>query len=175
MLDLFNNLSLFFEDAQREFNVREYARLMKITAPTASVMLKDFEKKGLLKSRIDKKYMLFRANNESDLFKDLSSTYWKEKLKSIGLINELNNVFINPLIILFGSLSKIVNTKDSDVDLCIISPVKKEVNLSSYERKLCRSIQLMIFKSFNEIKNKELRDNIINGIVVSGRLSYGLD
>ena len=44
MLKIFNELKPFFEDVYREISVREYAKLTKVSPPTASTILKKYEK-----------------------------------------------------------------------------------------------------------------------------------
>ena len=46
-----NTLKPFFEDPTNEFNVREIARILKITPATASKRLKLLKKQGFLKYR----------------------------------------------------------------------------------------------------------------------------
>ena len=48
MLTIFNNLKPFFEDNYRRISVREYARIIKISPPSASKLLNNLEKEGLL-------------------------------------------------------------------------------------------------------------------------------
>ena len=59
MLKIFNDLEPFIEECYKEIGVREYSRIIKISAPTASKILKNFESEGLLKKRLDKGYLLF--------------------------------------------------------------------------------------------------------------------
>jgi len=167
MLRIFNNLKLFFEDCYGEIGVREYSRLMKISAPTASKLLKDFESEGLLKKRIDRGYLLFKANRESEILKDLSRIYWKEKLKEV--IEYLNEESYNPIIILFGSLAKLESKKNSDIDLVILTKTHKKIDLSKYEKKLGREIQSFFFKSLKDIP-ENLKLNVINGYILKGEL-----
>ncbi len=167
MLKIFNDLSLFIEDCYREIGIREYSRIVGITPPTASKILKKFESEGLLKKREDKRYLLFRANRQSDILKDLSRTYWKQKFK--GLIEYINLEFHSPSIILFGSLAKLETKKDSDIDLAIITNINKRIDIKRYEKFFHREIQLFPFKSLSNI-NKELRINIINSYLIQGEL-----
>jgi len=166
MLKIINDLKPFFEDCYREINVRKYARITKITAPTSSTILKDYYSKGLLKKEKDKGYLLFRANRESKILKDLSRIYWFVKLKKLTdyLSDELNI----KTIILFGSLSKLENTKNSDIDLFLIP--QKKINLQKYEKMFKRKLQIFSHNNINEIKSKELKNNIINGYLIKGRL-----
>lgn len=164
MLNIIDNLNFlkpFFEDCYSELGVREYSKKVKISPPTASNILKKFHSQGLLKMRKERRYLLFRANRENSLLKDLSFLYWKTNLSPIT--NYLINNFLPKSIILFGSLTKLEVIKDSDIDLCIISPIKKEINLKSFEKKYQRKIQIFVFDSVEKI-NKELRSNILKGV-----------
>ena len=167
MLNIINNLKSFIEDCYRRINVREYSRLMKISPPTASKILSEFNKEKLLLIEKDRNYIFYYANKNDKIFIDLSRIYWKIKLNA--LINFLNENLINPTIILFGSLSKAETKEDSDIDLCIIGH-KKELNLKNFENNLKRKIQLFFFSSIEDINNKELANNIINGYILNGRL-----
>ena len=48
MLNIINDLDCFFEDCYRRVNVREYARIKGISPPTASKILTNYQKEGLL-------------------------------------------------------------------------------------------------------------------------------
>lgn len=168
MLRIFNNLKPFFEDCYKEVNVREYARVLRISPPTASKLAGYYSGQGLLKKRVFRNNLLFRANRESDLFIRLSTAYWSLKFKD--LLDYINSSLVSPQIILFGSLSKAETTDKSDIDLAIISIAKKELDLVKYEKALKRKIQLFIFSSFGDIKNLDLKSNILNGVVLSGPL-----
>ena len=167
MLNIINNLKPFIEDCYRRINVREYSRLMKVSPPTASKILSEFNKEELLLIEKDRNYIFYYANKNNKIFTDLSRIYWKDKLNA--LINFLDENLTNPSIVLFGSLSKSETKENSDIDLCVIG-YKKELNLKNFENNLKRKIQLFFFSSIEDIKNKELANNIINGYILNGRL-----
>ena len=167
MLNIINNLKPFIEDCYRRINVREYSRLMKVSPPTASKILSEFNAEELLLIEKDRNYIFYYANKNNKIFTDLSRIYWKTELKA--LINFLDENLTNPSIILFGSLSKAETKIDSDIDICVIGH-KKELNLKNFENNLKRKIQLFFFSSIEDIKNKELSNNIINGYILNGRL-----
>jgi len=166
MLKIINNLYPFIENCYREIGVREYSRIMKITPPTASKLLKELELEGLLKKRIDRGYLLFRANRESSILRDLSKIYWKQKLRKA--VEYLNSKLYDPPIILFGSLTKLETRKNSDIDLAIFTKLKKNIDLKAYEKDLKRKIQLFKFESLSKINSKELKMNLLNSYVVQG-------
>ncbi len=167
MLEIINNLNFFFEDCYRRVNVREYAKLIKISPPTASKLLFSYHKEGLLKKEAYRNYLFFFSNKESKQFIDLSRMYWDIKLKEIVSLIEKKTT--NPTIVLFGSLAKAEVMPNSDIDIAIFS-VKKELNLKNFENILKRKIQLFWFNSLKDIENKELANNIANGYLLTGRL-----
>ena len=166
MLKIINSLHPFIEDCYTEIGVREYSRIMKITPPTASKLLKELELEGLLKKRSDRGYILFRANRESSVLRDLSKIYWKQKIKDV--IGYINSQLYDPTIILFGSLIKLETKKDSDIDLAIFTNINKDINLEKFEKSFKRKIQVFKFKSISNINSKELKMNILNSYIVQG-------
>ena len=166
MLNIINSLKPFFEDCYRRINVREYSRLRKISPPTASKILFELNKEGLLLIEKDRNYIFYYANKNNKIFVDLSRIYWNLRLDN--LVDFLNKTLINPTIILFGSLSKAETKNDSDIDIGIIGH-KKELDIKNFENNLRRKIQLFFFSSIEDIKNKELANNIINGYILKGR------
>jgi hypothetical protein len=167
MLKIINYLKPFFEDCYRRINVREYAKIMHISPPTASKVLSCYNAKNILLKDKYKKYLLFYANKESRDFIDLSRIYWRHSLSD--LMSLMDKKLANPTIILFGSLAKAEVKSDSDVDLAVFAS-KKELDTRIFEKKLKRGIQIFWFNSFGDIKNKELTSNIFNGYVLRGRL-----
>ena len=167
MLNIINSLKPFIEDCYRRINVREYSRLMKISPPTASKILFELNKEGLLLIEKDRNYIFYYANKNNKIFVDLSRIYWNLRLDN--LVNFFNKNLTNPTIILFGSLSKAETKNDSDIDICVIGH-KKELDIKNFENNLKRRIQLFFFSSVEDMKNKELANNIINGYILEGRL-----
>lgn len=102
------------------------------------------------------------------MFIQLSRLYWFEKIRSAGLLNYIEENFINSLVILFGSFSKAEVKKDSDIDLAIFSPTKKKLEFEKFERKLRRSVHVFKFISKGEVSNKNLLNNILTGFIIRG-------
>lgn len=161
MLEIINNLKPFFENCYERISVRQYARLMKISPPTASLLLRGYEKEGLLVKEKDRNYIMFCANKESRNFIMMSRIYWQHRLGSLVKSIDADDI------VLFGSLSKAETKTESDIDLAIFGG--KKINLENFEKEMKREIQAFWFDSLHDA-NKELRNNIINGHVLSGRL-----
>lgn len=168
MLKIINNLKPFFKDNYKKINVREYARITKLSPPTASKLLENYHKQSLLGKEKFKNYIFYSADINGKAFIDLSRIYWNSQLKKIGLIDFLNKKLLHPIIILFGSFAKAEINKNSDIDIAIFTISKNLGNLSRFEQKIKRRIQVFQFKDIESVKNKELLGNILEGYLLSG-------
>ena len=70
MLKIINDLSPFFEDCYRRINVREYAKIMNISPPTASKLLNEYNQEGILKKELYRNFMFFFSDSGSKDFID---------------------------------------------------------------------------------------------------------
>ncbi len=168
MLKIFNDLEPFFRDNYQRINVREYARIRKMSPPSASALLSNLEKEGLLNVEKEKNYIYYHANREDREFIELSRIYWHKIFQKTGLIKYFEKELIEPIIILFGSFSKAEIKKNSDIDLAVFTFSTKKLETAKYEKVLGRKIQIFTFKDKNDIKNKELLNNILNGYKIIG-------
>ncbi len=168
MLNKINNIGIFFEDCYKEWSVREYARAVKISPPTASKILKELEKQKFLNKREDRGFLLFRINRENSVMKHLSQIYWEIKFSEF--LEYLEKKLTPSAIVLFGSLSKLEARKESDIDIAIFSSIKEEINLNKFEKELGREIQILRFECFEKV-NKQLKTPILNGCILRGYLS----
>lgn len=173
MFNEINVVALFFEEPTREFNVREYARLQKISPATASKRLKKLAKQGFLSFRKERIIDLYKANMESTSYTDLKLYYNIRKMRESGIIEAINEFYLKPAVVFFGSGSEGLDTEDSDFDLLIISEKKSELSkLRIYEKKLNRRVQLLVHKSIKEVRNHHLLSNIHKGIVIQGEVKW---
>ena len=166
-------LKHFFEEPEKEFHLREIARLSRLAPSTASKHLSNMAKSELLILRSDKGFSLFRSNTENTVYRDFKLFYNLLKIRNCGLIDFLAEEFNHPkCILLFGSFRKGENSKGSDIDIFIETPSKKETDVSKFEKALGHSIHLLQFSSSEielmKTKNKEMLNSIINGISLYG-------
>jgi predicted nucleotidyltransferase len=166
-------LEYFFEEPEREFHVRELANLARKSPTTISKYLDALKRKGFLLSRNKLNHLLFKANIENRFFKGRKISRNIEKINSSKLIEHLNDKYNHPeAIILFGSFSKGGNTKKSDLDLLVITPIKKELSLEKFEKSIRHKIHIFAYSSTEikkmKTKNKELLNSFINGIIIEG-------
>ncbi len=152
-------LEIFFEYPDRKFTVRELSKMTRI--PRASVHNYLFQLK---------KQRLVTKDNQSAtnlLFKAKKTHYFIEKIIESGLVDFLVKNLNPSCIILFGSIRKGDSVKESDIDIFVESPIKKELILKDFEKKLNHKIQLFV-KSNIQVLNPNLFNNIINGIKLYG-------
>lgn len=160
MLNIFNNLRPFFEDVYREIAVREYARMQKISPPTASNILKGLAKEGILMQRNERNLLLFRANRENSLFRDITLAYWRHLLKMA--FKPLREKLLFRKIVLFGSIAKVENKIDSDIDV-FVDMKYKNVDVSPIEKAVKRKLQLHFSDA---LRNEYLKVNIEKGVEI---------
>jgi predicted nucleotidyltransferase len=162
----------FINEPEKEFHVRELAKLTKKSPTTISKYLKELEKEGMLVSENKLNHLFFKVNTENQKFKDKKLAYNLKYIKDSGLIEYLLEAYNPEAIVLFGSFAKAENIQRSDIDLLVISSTKKEVKLDKYEKKLEHNIQLFVH-SMRDIEtmktsNTKLLNNFINGIKLWG-------
>ncbi len=163
----------FYKEPQREFHIRELAKITKKSPSTVAKYLQKWAKEGLLKEKKQYNHKIYRANTESEIFKEKKRHNNLLNIRKSNLIEHLNKTYNHPeAIILFGSYAKAENTQRSDIDLLIITEKKNKEDLKKFEKKLEHNIQVFT-KTKKEIEktkkeNKELLNNWVNGITLSG-------
>ena len=166
--------SLFFDEPNREFHVRQVAKLTGKSPSTVSKHLQLKVKEGLLLSRKEKGFCLYKANSENPIFKEEKRHFNILKIMRSGILEYLEKELNYPAIILFGSYAKAENSVNSDIDFFVLSETKKKLELDAFEKQLGAPIQLFMHsrKQFEQMKknNKELVNNILNGVKLSGFL-----
>jgi predicted nucleotidyltransferase len=166
-------LKPFFENPNENFQIRELSRLLKINHITTRKYLIKLIKDGLIKREKGKPYDYFKAEINKK-FLNLKLFFNLEKIRESGLIEQIEKDYDYPIVILFGSYATATDDSDSDIDLFILTEIKKEINYAKFEDKLNRKITMHFFskEKFNLAKNKnpDLLNSILNGIVLSGKL-----
>jgi predicted nucleotidyltransferase len=171
MDELFKNntyriLELFIEFPTKDFSVRGLARELKLSHATILNYINDLQKLSLIKKKDATLYPTYFANRESQKYKFYKKNWLIFKITESGLIEHIQKKTFPSSIILFGSGAKATFTEKSDIDIFVESN-KTKLDLTKYEKKLNRKINLLFEQNINNL-SKELRNNIINGIVLYG-------
>tara|TARA_Y100000310_G_scaffold144893_3_gene144226 strand:- start:41766 stop:42359 length:594 start_codon:yes stop_codon:yes gene_type:complete len=168
-----NILQHFFKEPIRQFNVRELARILKQAPATVSKELKALAKKGILQQEKERRFHLYKANIDSEYYKDLKVYYTIRQIKETGLLEALNKFYWHPDITLFGSAARGMDTETSDIDLLLITDKTEYCHeLKQFEKKLHREIQIFPVKHVKSIGNKHLVSNMMDGIPIQGQIEW---
>ena len=165
--NLFNVLNVFFDDPVKDFQLREISRIIKLHHKSVAIYIKRLLKLRLIKSSTKTLYKSYNANTENPMFQNYKKITNQMKIYESSLIDYLYERLMPNCIILFGGYAKGTDTNTSDIDLFVESKEEK-IDLTKFEAKLGRKIHL-VFKDMRGL-SKELKNNIINGIVLSGNL-----
>lgn len=163
-------LNFLFANPTKEFNMLRLSQVLGVSQPAIKKAMPFLAKKDYIKLSKDKeskRYAIFlnRDNPEIIYMKRVKNL---DNIYSSGLVKFLFELFPGSTIILFGSYSFGEDTEKSDVDIAVIGSEEKELNLAIYEKAFGRVISINFFNSFREIKDNNLKNNILNGIVLSG-------
>ncbi len=162
-------LKPFFDSPSKEFTVRDISRILKISPATASKYLKDFHKQNILQYRKERILDLYSAHISSREYRDIKIFYNIRLIRESGLIEELNDFYLKPTIVLFGSMSNGYDREDSDIDLFIQCEGNNEFpQQKRFEKLFSKELQIFVHSSIKEVGNKHLMNNIISGIVLQG-------
>ncbi|MBU0535786.1 MAG: nucleotidyltransferase domain-containing protein [Nanoarchaeota archaeon] len=169
MLDNYNRyklLKVFLDFPTEAFRLRELGKLSRISPPSVMNYLKEFEKERLITRSVKRDIPFYRAERDNErfiLYKKISIIY---ELNNCGLVEELWDSLSPEAMILYGSHAKGESIEDSDIDIFIIGKEKK-INLIKFEDRLNKKVHLMFEPDIKDVP-KELKNNIINGIILKG-------
>src|SRR3989344_1295264 len=163
---------IFFVNSTKKNYLMNISRNIGLAHTSVKKNLAELTKLGLIIESVEKKggrkFPIYKANIENRLFKDYKMIYNLSSLLESGLIKFIEEKLMPKSIILFGSYRRGEDIENSDIDI-FVECKEKKLNLDKFERKLNRNIQLHFKENFN-LYPKELKNNIMNGIVVGGFL-----
>ncbi|MDD5616084.1 MAG: nucleotidyltransferase domain-containing protein [Candidatus Methanoperedens sp.] len=161
-------LRLFFEGPNVRLHLREVARRTGLSATGAMKILGALEKERLLEKKRTAFMVVYRGNYDNERFMALKRCLNLYSLYSCDLVSSLVEFYRIPeCIILFGSYAKGEDTKESDIDIAIITGIKDYPELEIYEDCLKRKISLHLIENSKNEK-KEFINSLANGIVLYG-------
>jgi len=157
----------FFVNPGSRLRVREIERVLKIPLPSVIRYCKELKKEGILTTIKIGNVFFYTADRTNENFLIEKKLYNIKSLYNSGLVEFLKINLNNPAIIVFGSYSRGEDMETSDIDLYIETLSKKELNLEKFEKILKRKIQIFRHASLNEIRNVNLANNILNGVILN--------
>ena len=165
----------FLEKPYEEIYLRKLARELQLSPFAVKKYADLLIKEDVIKEERKANLRYFRANVNNLFFKHLKIAFSINLILNSGLLNFLKENLANvSSIVLFGSMAKGEDDKNSDVDALIIGK-EKHLDLKKFEEKIGKDITLYIFSwsEWNQqaIKNKAFYSDVISyGIPLYGEL-----
>lgn len=159
-------LELFIEFPNTDFSVRGLARELKLSHATILPYIDALQKSALVKRKDTTLYPTYFADGESPKYKFYKKNWLIFRIMESGLIDYIQKETLPSSIILFGSGAKATFTEKSDIDI-FIEAKETTLDLTKYEKKLNHKINILFEQNINNL-SKELRNNVINGVILHG-------
>ena len=169
MLEKYNRykiLKIFMDSPTENLRLREISKLAKVSPPSVMNYLKEFEKENLVKRKIKNGIPFYTASRDEpnfSLYKKLGIIF---ELNKSGLVDYIWEKLSPEAIVLFGSYARGESVEGSDVDLFILGK-ESRLEIGEFEKKLNKRVHIIFKESLKDIA-KELRNNILNGIILKG-------
>lgn len=162
-------MKVFLNSPIKEFGLREISRKVSLAPASVKKYLEELKKENLIESSNEKNSPAYKAKRDEQKFKTLQKISIIYELETSGIIDYLWNEICPEAIILFGSFSKGEAIENSDIDLFMITKIKREkINIDRYQKMFPHEIQL--FTDESDKIQKHLKSNLYNGIVLRGYL-----
>ena len=169
---MFRTAEFFFANPSKEHYLMDISRNIGLAHTSIKKNLKGLAKLGIIVEHTEKKggrlFPIYKANLDNKIFKRYKLIYNLSSILESSLINFIEETLTPKSIVLFGSYLRGEDTENSDIDI-FVECKKEELILEKFEKKLMRKIELHFNEKFTSYP-KELKNNIINGMVLSGFL-----
>lgn len=160
----FRVLEVFFRFPTTDLQLRQISRLCGIAPPSVKRYLREFIDEGFVRETHGGIYKAYRANRESERFKQLKR--YTLALRLEGLVEHIADNCFPDAIVLFGSARWGEDIESSDIYIAVLAQ-ERELDVGEYEKALNRQISVMFYPSFRNL-NPDLKSDILNGIVLYG-------
>ena len=159
--------SFFCVHVGEEFSQREIAKFLGVSPTAVANSLSRLVKENLVKIESGKNTNLVSFNLDEERAIELKRVENLRQIYESGLARFLGDSFPGCAVILFGSYSLGEDTIKSDIDIAVVGCKEKDVDLAKFEKILFREVVINFYPLFKEI-HKNLRENIFNGLLLSG-------
>ena len=169
---ILKTLEIFFINPTRGYCLMDISKNINLAHTSVKKNLNQLIDSNLIIKTIEKKgkrnFPIYKANITNKSFKKQKILYNLSALTNSKLIEFIEDSLMPKSIVLFGSYRRGEDTASSDIDL-FIQCKPSTLNLTKFEKILNRKIQLHFQEKFSNYPI-ELKNNIINGIVIHGFL-----
>lgn len=156
-------LEVFFKEPTRIHFIREISRRITLAPTSVKNHINSLLKAGMIIKKAGSPFNGVSANRDSEKFIFYKRAY---NLASLFDLKNFLQEDISPKEIrIFGSYVRGEDTEDSDIDILVISKVKKELVHKDIEKKLERKLHFIVVSSLKELE-APLQENILRGWVL---------
>jgi predicted nucleotidyltransferase len=167
----------FLACPQALFYASQVARQLKISPSSANNALKNFAEKGFLVVEEKGFARLYRLNKENEAVKSLKRAYGIDFVQVVKPEEKIRAIDPNALsIALYGSYASGSFDEESDIDLIVITPSKKELYVKvirELEDDLGKELNLTIFRLSEWRKLAKEEDAFYKNVASNNVLLYG--
>ncbi|MFH1528572.1 MAG: nucleotidyltransferase domain-containing protein [Bacteroidota bacterium] len=161
-------LEVFFVEPTTIHFIREIGNKINLAPTSVRNHVNELLKMKLIVKKKSKPFDGYIANKDDKTFlfdKGLYNLYTLQELR-----DQIVEIIHPKAIVVFGSYLLGEDIETSDIDILIISKVKSELDLKKFEKKLKRSINVLIVDKLSKL-DKNIQKKIINGFVIYGALN----
>ncbi|MFH1398486.1 MAG: nucleotidyltransferase domain-containing protein [Candidatus Woesearchaeota archaeon] len=170
--NIFKTAAVFFDEPTKQHYLMEISRKAKLAHTSVKNHIIQLERSKIIIKQIEKKgkrkFPVYITNINEQPYKEAKQLYNLYSLRASNLIDHLKNTFYPDCIVVFGSYRRGDDTEQSDIDI-YLEAEEQDYNLRKFENYLNRKIELHFRRPFKECP-QELKNNIINGILLYGYL-----
>ena len=169
---IWKTAEVFFMNPTKEHYLKDISRKAGLAHTAVKPSLIALEEMGIIKRLVHKKgsrdFPVYKTDMDAKPYKKYKKIYNISSIIESELIDFLETTLMPKSIVLFGSYKRGEDIEDSDIDIFLECEPEK-IELQTYEEKLGRHIELHFRENFESCP-VELKNNIINGITLSGFL-----
>jgi len=166
---LWRVFAVFAEDPLRIHYIKEISRKIKLAPTSVRKHLEYLLNQNLVLKKKGERFFGFIANRDSENFLFYKKITNIISIKKSGLLDFLIESFYPQAIVLYGSYLRGEDVEMSDIDLLIITKVKKRISIEKFESTLKRKIHILIEPRLGKLR-PEIKTEVMNGLVLYGYL-----
>lgn len=161
--------SIFCEEPLEIHYIKEISKKIDLAPTSVRNHLAELLQQNIINKKKGERFIGFIANRDNEDFLFYKKIINLINIKESGLIKFIIDSIYPQAIIIYGSYLRGEDIKDSDIDIFILTKVKKRLNFEKFEKILKRRIHILSGVNIKDLP-LELKLEINNGFVLYGYL-----
>lgn len=158
---------VFVNEPMKIHYIKEISRKIELAHTSVIKHLKSLEERGLIVREKGERFFGYKADRDSKDFLFYKQIFNLISIRESGFLDFIIDSLYPQAVVLYGSYLRGEDVEKSDIDLFVISNVRKKMDVDKFERVLKRRIHIIIEKNISRV-NEELKGEINNGLVLYG-------